>query len=106
MPRTSRGYLVELFAETGVIRDGLGVTSTNGVRLENPTAAAVGAQQMSPRLYFAGRGWETGGGSSDVVEWKNELLPVQAAAATSRLLWASAENGGAFVERLSIDSTG
>ena len=106
MPRISRGYLVELFAETGVIRDGLGVTSTNGVRLENTTAAAVGAQQMSPRLYFAGRGWETGGGSSDVVEWKNELLPVQAAAATSRLLWASAENGGAFVERLSIDSTG
>ena len=43
-------------AASTVTRDAIGVTSTDGFVLQNTTAAAAGAQQMSPRVRFDGFG--------------------------------------------------
>lgn len=52
-------------AKFSVVMPNLGVLGggtfpdTSGILLENPTAAAVGAQQYSPLLTFKGSGWKT-----------------------------------------------
>jgi hypothetical protein len=65
----------------------LGVTSAYGSVLENSTAAAVGAQQVSPAAVFLGRGWETTVGTSQTVGAMIDVLPVQAAACTGTMQW-------------------
>lgn len=89
-------------------RSSLGTTSTDGLVMQNLTAAAAGAQQMSPRLRFDGFGYATdAGGSSQEVSFINELLPVQGAAApTANLLWKYAVNGGAYSTQMALDSAG
>lgn len=86
----------------------IGVTSTDGVVLQNTTAAAAGAQQMSPRLRLAGRGWKTDAtAASQAVEANIELLPVQGAAApTANLNFNYAVNGGAFATIMTLSSAG
>jgi hypothetical protein len=62
-------------------RASLGITSTDGLVLINPTAAAAGAQQISPRLRWTGQGWKTDATvASRTVDWIAELVPVQGAA--------------------------
>ena len=62
-------------------RPSIGTTSTDGLILTNPTAAAAGAQQISPRLRWTGQGWKTNAtAGSQIVDWKAELVPVQGAA--------------------------
>ena len=84
--------------------DAIGTTSTDGIVIENQTAAAVGLQQFSPRLRFRGAGWKTDAvAASQVTEWKIELVPVQAAAAPqARLDFGYAINAGAFTPTLSL----
>lgn len=91
-----------------LLRDGIGVTSTDGVVLDNDTAAAAGAQQMSPRLRFDGFGWKTDAtAASQAVSVINELLPVQGASApTANLLWKYAVNGGAYSTIATLTSAG
>ena len=86
----------------------LGVSSADGLVLQNLTAAAAGAQQMSPRLRFDGFGWKTDAtAASQAVSFINELLPVQAAAApTASLLWKYAVNAGAYSTVLTLTSAG
>ena len=90
------------------IRSAIGVTSTDGLTLTNPTAAAAGAQQMPPRIRFDGFGWKTDAtAASQAVSFINELLPVQGAAApTANLLWKYAVNGGAYATVLTLTSAG
>lgn len=62
-------------------RPGIGVTSTDGLVLYNGTAAAVGAQQWSPRLHFVGQGWKTTAtAASETVDYIIEAQPTQASA--------------------------
>lgn len=63
----------------------LGTTSTVAAVVENSTAAALGAQQVSGALALLGRGWETAVGSSQTVGVLFDLLPVQAATCTGNL---------------------
>jgi len=61
--------------------------------LENTTAAANGAQQNSPAMQLCGRGWGTGGGTSQQTCMALRVAPQQAAAPDPRLTIASVVNG-------------
>lgn len=76
----------------------IGTTSTDGIILQNTTAAAAGAQQYSPRLRFTGRGWKTNAtAASQTVDWIIEARPVQGAAnPTVNLAILAQVNAGGF----------
>jgi hypothetical protein len=85
-------------------RDGIGVTSTDGLILTNATAAAAGAQQRSPRLRLTGQGWKTDAtAASQTVDWVIENRPIQGAANPSTsLVIASQINGAGYVDLLTF----
>lgn len=86
----------------------IGTTSTDGIILQNTTAAAVGAQQYSPRLRLTGSGWKTNAtAAAQTVDWIVENQPVQGAAApTTNLTFASQVNAGGYTTRATLDSAG
>lgn len=71
------------FDKTNIIEtithNAIGTTSSDGIVLKNTTAAALGSQQISPRLHFQGQGWKTTGSVSQTLDVITELIPVQAA---------------------------
>lgn len=89
-------------------RNSIGVTSTDGIVLQNTTAAAAGAQQYSPRLRLTGQGWKTNAtAESQPVDWIVENQPVQGAAnPSSNLVFRSQINGGGYTSRLTVSSDG
>lgn len=86
----------------------IGTTSTDGIVLQNTTAAAAGAQQYSPRLRLSGRGWKTNAtAASQTVDWAIENQPVQGAAnPTGNLAFINSINGAAYTSPLLITSSG
>lgn len=86
----------------------LGATtgSTNGGRLINTTAAALGAQQYSPFLQLSGKGWSTGSSASQAVDFRLVTVPIQGSTPTGELAILSSINGGAWTNRFSIRSAG
>ena len=73
----------------------LGTSLTNGFVSSNSTAAANGAQQMSPVFRFKGFGYASTGGTSQAVEVANYLLPVQGTSSPSfQHIWSYAISGG------------
>jgi len=91
-----------------VTRNAVGVTSADGIVIQNTTDAAAGAQQYSPRLRWHGEGWKTNAtAASQEVDWIAEVIPVQAAAnPTSQLAFSSSINGGAYSTALTLVSSG
>ena len=72
----------------------IGTTSTNGIVLQNTTAATSTVNQFSPRVHFTGQGWETNGPASQSVDMIEELQPVVGTANPSgSLVWSSSVNG-------------
>jgi hypothetical protein len=67
-----------------------------GLVLVNTTAAANGAQQWSPPIRWKGYGWETAVGSSDAVEFRSFVRPVQGTAVSGGLDFQASLNGGAY----------
>lgn len=68
-------------ASLALTQTALGSTSTDGIVLQNTTAAAAGAQQWSPATHKTGAGWKTDAtAASRTVDFKDELVPVQGAA--------------------------
>lgn len=114
----SIGYNTNQFAASGSIISGVALTNAqhwNGtvvraaslgttiaprLRLTNDTAAAAGAQQISPALMWAGNGWKTTAtAASQPIEAGFYLLPIQGSASPSaQLRWIYSVNGGAFVD--------
>lgn len=88
-------------------KDNIGSTSTDGIILQNTTAAAAGAQQWSPRLHWVGSGWKTTGTASQTVDYIAELQPVQGTTAPSAN-WALSYqiNGGGYSSALMVTSGG
>lgn len=88
----------------------LGTTVTNGagIWLLNNTAAAAGAQQISPILRWEGNGWKTNAtAASQVVGMKAYLLPVQGAAApTATLKFLADINGSNTTMQFDLNSDG
>ena len=93
-----------------LIAAGLGVTQTDtkGFLLNNTTAAALNAQQISPALRFRGQGWKTNAtAASQSVDFRSYVLPVQGAAnPTGKLTFESSINGAAYSTLMKLSSTG
>lgn len=86
---------------------GLGTTPTAGVNLQNSTAAANGAQQVSPGDIKLGRGWATTSGTSKTVEFIDYVLPVQGTTApTGTWVLAARIDGGAWANVITAASGG
>ncbi len=99
-----------LWSDDGSVRvdkEGVGVTSADGLLLANNTAAAAGAQQYSPRLRLTGQGWQTNTAASQTVDWLAQVVPVQGAAnPTSYLDFSRQVNGGGYTNVLALTSGG
>lgn len=93
-----------------VVTNSLGVTQaiTSGLSLVNTTAAAAGAQQISPELRLRGNGWKTNAtAASQAVDFRMDVLPVEGAAnPTGNLQFSNSINGGAFTVLSSLQSAG
>lgn len=90
-----------------VTKTALGTTSTAGETLVNTTAAAVGAQQVSPMLVLQGNGWKTAStAASQTVATGLYTLPIQGTSApTGALIFAASINGAAVSEMMRLETT-
>lgn len=78
-------------------------TSTDGLILTDPTAAAAASQQFSPSLRLTGQGWGTTTPASAPVDWIIFNQPVQGTTnPTSDLRIASQINGGGYTNQLTL----
>lgn len=86
----------------------LGTTPTACLTLVNPTAAAAGAQQVSPSLVWEGQGWKTDAtAASQAVAYRAHVEPVQGSSAPSGEWHLEASiNGGAYSTLISVYSNG
>lgn len=96
-------------SSTGLItvsQPALSNTLTDGLLLQNSTAAAAGVQQFSPGIHFSGQGWKTNAtAASQTVDFIQLLEPVQGAANPSgALVWASQINGGGYTAQMALTS--
>ncbi len=87
-------------------KSGIGATTTDGIVLQNLTAAAAGAQQWSPRTHWIAQGWKTAStAASQQAEWIAEVQSVQGTAnPTGDFVLSSQINGGGWIERFRISS--
>ena len=96
-------------ARLDIKTDGLGTTQTasSGISLVNTTAAAAGAQQISPAVIWTGQGWKTNAtAASQSIAFRSYVLPAQGAAnPTGAWLLESSINGGAYVTRMSVGTS-
>lgn len=86
----------------------LGTTPTAQLTIRNTTAAASGAQQVSPSFVWEGRGWRTSNTTSQTVRFRANVLPVQGSSnptATWRLQSEIADSG-TWTEMLAVTSAG
>lgn len=89
-----------------IVTNALGVTQadTSGIIQKNNTAAALGAQQISPSTIWAGNGWSTTSSASMDVRYKAYTLPVQGTTnPTADWILTRSFNGGANTEALAIN---
>jgi hypothetical protein len=86
----------------------IGVVSTDGFVLSNPTLATAGVPvQWSPRLRFRGNVWNTTAvAASNTTDWWAEVVPTSGASPTSILRFSYSANGGAAVSPFNFASTG
>lgn len=110
---TYTGAIVDVGTTTNTYTrrfDSLGVTVTEGAGmvLENTTAAAAGAQQISPILTFRGQGWKSNAtAASQINKWRVYLLPVQGTTVSQgRLRFDSSIDGGAFAQGVTFGDSG
>jgi len=94
-----------------IMNNGFGTAATfaasEGVSLQNTTAAAAGAQQSSPLLEFCGQGWETGTAASQTACFALQVQPVQGSTnPTAQLNFFQSINGGAYATVGQITSGG
>lgn len=81
----------------------ISATSTDGIVLQNTTAATVGAQKWSPRLHLTGNGWQTALPGSEKIDWIVEAQPVQGAThPTNNLVFSAQVNSGGYSPYLTI----
>jgi hypothetical protein len=88
---------------------GLGTTPTAALSLTNSTAAAAGAQQVSPSLVLEGQGWKTTAtAASQTVRFRQNVLPIQGAANPTGgwRLQSEINNSGTWADRLTVRTDG
>ncbi len=86
----------------------LGTTQhdSSGITVSNATAAAAGAQQISPGIRWRGYGWKTNAtAGSFATDFQAYVLPVEGAAApTVNWLLRSKVGAGAYATKLTVKS--
>ena len=89
-------------------RTSLGTTAGLGLAALNGTAAAAGAQQISPYVQWRGNGWKTDAtAASRTVDFFADVLPVEGAAApTGNWRLGYSINGAATTSALTISTAG
>lgn len=89
-------------------RNSIGATSTDGIILQNTTAAAAGAQQYSPRLRQKGSGWKTNAtAAAQDVEYWWDVRPIQGSAnPTSDYVLSVQTNGSGGEPIMVVNDTG
>lgn len=88
-------------------RSGVGASVVDAVLIQNATAAALNAQQWSGALHYGAKGWGTTAGTSQVLDVRNYLVPVQGTTAPTYLLtWDGQVNGGGFVTLATLSNFG
>lgn len=97
-------------APIDLLKTGLGATASDvsGFLIMNTTAAAAGAQQVSPSITWEGQGWKTTAtAASQAVRFQSFVLPVQGTTApTGTWTLAAAVNSGAYGNLLEVESAG
>ena len=91
-----------------ITRDGLGSTTTthaSGLYMQNTTAAANNAQQLSPSLVLASNGWGTTAGTSQPMKFRLISLPQQSTVPSAQLLFQSSSSNGPWTTRASISAS-
>lgn len=86
----------------------LGTTTTDAAIYSNTTAAATGAQQVSPATHWQGQGWKTTStAASQSVDFRAYVLPVQGTTnPTGNWILQSSVNGAAYISTLTVNSSG
>lgn len=87
-------------------KNALGMTFADGLLVSNTTAAANGAQQVSPFIHLSGKGWGTTAGTSQDISFDLGVLPTQAGVPIGTLQFMSSINGSAATTVFSITSAG
>lgn len=106
---TSLGTLTSMAMDGAgtITRSGLGTTTTAGLTLQTTTAAAAGAQQVSPSLDLIGQGWKTTAtAASQSAGVRLHVLPVQGSTAPTAELRISSVINGSETNVFNIDSSG
>jgi hypothetical protein len=110
---TAFGAVTNSSVSSGAITLGaaeaLGTTSTARLTVANTTAAAAGAQQVSPSIVLEGQGWKTTAtAASQTVRFRQNVLPVEGAANPSATwqLQSEINNSGSWTNNTTIDSSG
>lgn len=87
--------------------ESLGTTPTSYMTLRNTTAAAAGAQQVSPSLLWSGAGWKTNAtAASQSTEFRAYVLPVEGAAnPTARWILQKSINSETFADVFTVRGT-
>ncbi len=84
----------------------LGTSPGDGLYLQNSTAAAAGAQQISPNLHFQGQGWGTTAPASVPIDFTMNVLPVQGTTATGTWQLNAQINGGGYTAIFTVNTNG
>lgn len=107
--QTSTGVINTLVDSTGLLKgrwDGIATTPTDGLVLENTTAATAGATiQLSPRIKFRGTAWNTTASLSRSYDWViyNDTTSGSTNNVTGRLLFRFSDNAGAYGTYFTLD---
>lgn len=94
--------------ENGITLGTNSATPVTALSVTNSTAAISGTQSASPSVIWTGQGWKTTAtAASQAVAYQAYVLPVQGATSPTGI-WSlqSSINGGAYADRLTVDSAG
>lgn len=87
--------------------EGNGTTpSTNGLQINNLTAASVGTQRSSPALVMESQVWETTGPSSKSIRFRSYNRSVEATTPFANYTVDSSIDGGTFTNAFTYSTTG
>jgi len=90
-----------------VTKNDIQTTSTDGVVIQNSTAATVGVpEQYSPRLRFHGTAWDTDDAVSRTVDWVIQNEPQDGIAPLGNLSFDYSIDGAAYTTGCSMDAQG
>lgn len=98
---------VTVFGLIGARSDNITTTSTDRIAIDNQTSATAGVPvQISPRLRFSGRVWDTGAAASRTSNFKVENIPVSGNPTSANLTFAYDLNAGGYSNVLTLSSAG